>query len=353
MSSEADGGADLVGRVLAGDNPQLERLAAEGVLPLPQDQVVGLQVRLAQRQHGSDAAAETSQLARDSLAELDVGYLLQFIRQSAEPEALPYFLQPGTNPALLEAAIQRKGISAEALMEAAPTLDERAQEVLLLRQDLITELPEILEGLSRNSRLSSYSQRLVAEYQKHLVAPPPVEEPQEVKVESLEEELTPEEKEEVEAAITEVLNTVEAEGEYDEKTGLTEGQVRMLPLPVRVKLIRGAGRTLRGILVKDSNPQVAVGVMKASAFSEGEAELVANNRNVCPEVLVEIAGRRDWIGKYKVVKAVVKNPRTPVASAIKLLPRLSVRDLSSLKSDRNIPDAVRQLAIRLHIARSR
>ncbi len=351
MTAENGSGEDLIQRVLGGANPQLERLAAEGVLPLPQEQVVGLQVRLAMR---GESDGEVVTIARESLAELNLSYLVEHVRQDAEPDTLSFFLRPETNPALVEAAIQRRGVSAAALTSAAPTLDERAQEVLLLRQDLITENPEILESLATNERLSSYSRRLISEYNRHLLAPEPEAPPEELSIEELPEgELTEEEKEEVAEAIAEVLTAVEPEGDYDEKTGLSEGQVRMLPLPVRIKLIRGAGRTLRGILIKDSNPLIAVGVIKGSAFSEGEAEMVASNRNVCPEVLIEIASRRDFVGKYKIAKALVKNPRAPVATAVKLLPRLSVRDLSTLRNDRNVSEAVRQMAVRFHIARSR
>ena len=47
-------------------------------------------------------------------------------------------------------------------------------------------------------------------------------------------------------------------GESDQRTGLSETQIRSLPLPVRLKLCRGASRTLRSILVKDINPNVAL-----------------------------------------------------------------------------------------------
>lgn len=345
-------GQDLIGRVLAGHSPRLARLAAEGVLPLDQAELVRLQVELASK--SSHCGQEVSQIARNSIAELDVSYLVQFVRYDAATENLEYFLRPEINPAVVEAAIQRKGVAPEALKEAAPRLDERAQEVLLLRQDLITEYPEILDGLAANPKLTNYSRRLIAEYAQHLLRPVPVTRAgPEIDLEVGEGALSDEEAVEVEEAIVEVLETVPAEGEYDERTGLTEGQVRMLTLPIRIKLARGAGRTLRGILVRDANPQVAVGVLKASAFSEGEAEIVAANRYVCGEVLLEITLRRDWVGRYAVAHNVVKNPRTPVAAAVKLLPRLSVRDLGLLRRDRNVSEAVRQMAARIHMMRSK
>jgi hypothetical protein len=65
-------------------------------------------------------------------------------------------------------------------------------------------------------------------------------------------------------------------------------------------------------------------------------------------VLAEIARRRQWVGKYAVARALVQNPRTPIAIALRLVSRLSVRDLRDLSRDRNITDAVRSTALRLY-----
>jgi hypothetical protein len=48
------------------------------------------------------------------------------------------------------------------------------------------------------------------------------------------------------------------------------------------------------------------------------------------------------------MKALIQNPRTPLPTALKYVPRLSVRDLRDLAKDRNVPDAVRSMALRLY-----
>ena len=52
--------------------------------------------------------------------------------------------------------------------------------------------------------------------------------------------------------------------------------------------------------------------------------------------------------KYRIVRALVANPRTPVGLAVRLTARLSVRDLRSMSRDRNIADPVRAAALRLY-----
>ena len=75
---------------------------------------------------------------------------------------------------------------------------------------------------------------------------------------------------------------------------------------------------------------------------------MARNRSVVEDVLVYIGQRREWAGKLVIQRALVGNPRTPIALALRIVPKLSVRDLRDLSRDRNIPDAVRTLALRLY-----
>jgi hypothetical protein len=63
--------------------------------------------------------------------------------------------------------------------------------------------------------------------------------------------------------------------------------------------------------------------------------------------LVRIANKREWVQKYRIVAALVRNPRTPVGLALRFLSRLSVKDLALLRTDRGVSDAVRKNADRM------
>jgi len=316
-------------------NRQFQLLAAEGVLPLPPEDLIPLQVDLAQ---GDDE--EVAELARQSLRTVDERLAKPFLERQASPEALTFFAEESSHPALLEAILRRRDVPRPVLARLARRLPPDLQEVLLLRQDAIVEEPVILEALEENPQLSSYSARRIAEYREHLLprqrtvpAEPEIEEMDE---ESLQREL-------------ELARALPESGEFEEeRTQLTEGQIRGLPVPARLKLTRGAPRALRGILLRDSNPQVAVSVIVNNSLSDQEVEQTANNRSVVEEVLVTIARKREWVNKYNVVKALVRNPRTPIGSSMRLITRLAVRDLRELGRDRNIPDALRSTALRLY-----
>jgi hypothetical protein len=332
----AGGAASLLEQIRSG-NHQLQLLAADGVLPLAPEELIPLQVELAQ---GNDP--EVAQRARASLRTVDARLASSFLERSAGEEVLTWFAEEASHPVLIEAILRRRDTPRSLLARLARRLPPDLQELLLLRQDAIVEQPAILEALEENPEVSTYTLRRIAEYREHLL---PRERTHLVRRPAALAEITDEALEEAIEAARELPPSGELE---PERTKLTEGQIRLLPVPVRLKLTRGAPRTLRTILLRDTNSQVATSVVINNSLSDQEVEQIAASRSVVEEVLILVARKRDWIGKYNIMKALVWNPRTPLATALRLVPRLAVRDLRDLSRDRNIPDAVRSTAVRLY-----
>ncbi|MDX1642840.1 MAG: hypothetical protein R3244_00635 [Thermoanaerobaculia bacterium] len=325
-------------QVLAGENRNLQRLAAEGLVPLPPDRLVGLQVRLAGS--GDDEIAD---LARRSLQEMDPRLIAPILARGDNDTVLEYFAENSEHPLLLETIVRLQGVSRTLLREMAGSVPPDLQEILILRQDAILEEPAILDALESNPELRPAVKRRIAEYRDHLFPKERPAEPEPEEAEAEEVHATPEE---VAAAIA-AAREESFEGEIDEETGLSEGQIRTLPIPVRLQLSRGASKTLRDVLIQDSNPQVATSALKHNAWSDGEIERIARMRTVSEEVLDAIGRSKRWMRKYGVVLALAKNPRTPIHLAVRLVPRLAVRDLRLLRIDRNVSEAVRSNANRL------
>jgi hypothetical protein len=334
----------LVAQVLAGGNRDLTLLAARGLLPLPPDELVALQVTLA-----ASGDQEVASAAGAALGAIDSRVLVPYLAQEAAPEVLRWFAGHSENREVTAALLRRRDVPLDVLLQLAPRLPADLQEILLLRQDRIAGAPELLVALESNPQLTSYSARRIVEYREHLLpagAPPPEVSPWSVPAEVVEAGDA-----EVAAAI-EAVRAQAAEGEIEERTGLSEGQIRLLPVPVRLKLARGAPKTLRMFLVRDNSPLVALTVLQANPISEQEVEQFAKMRNVVAEVLDYIGKQRQWIGKYPVVLSLVNNPRTHLALALQLLSRVAVRDLRLMAKDRNLPEAVRSAALRLYRVKS-
>ena len=342
MNARASEENSVVDQILSGDNREVQMLVAQGLFPLPPQELVAIQLALA----GGDDE-ELAAAARESLGTLDPKIAAAVVAESTDPDLMAFLGRVVDHPVVIEAVVRNREVPVEVLATLAPSLEPELQEILLLRQDVIVEAPVILDRLEENPNLSAYAERRIFEYREHLVrvdAEPVAEQvPAEI-AEEEPEEATPEE---VEAAIAEAMQEP-ADGEQDEITGLSEAQIRSLPVPVRMKLARGAPRSLRAILVKDKSSMVAAAVLNGNALTESEIEMIASNRSVAEEILTMIAHNRQWNRKYNVVHALIKNPRTNVGMAVRMVSRLSIRDLRNLSRDRNVSEAVRNTAARLY-----
>lgn len=327
----AESGNALIEQVRSGGNVELRRLAASGLLPLPPEELVPLQVELAR-----SADAEIAGLADGALSALDPRMLARLVDQTPAHEVLSFCAERLRHPVVLEAILRRRDVPRPLLVSMARWLPADLQEILILRQDAIVDEPAILDALEENPQIAIYTHRRILEYRQHLLPRAAVA------------QAIPEMSDEAFVAAIEAVKSEPAAGEFDDHTGLSEGQIRLLPVPARMRLTRGASKPLRNILVRDPVAQIAVGVLTNNGVPDTEAEQIARNRAVCEEVLAEIATRREWISKYPIIKALVQNPRTPVVYSMRLVSRLSVRDLRDMGRDRNVPDVVRSTALRLY-----
>lgn len=333
----------LADEVLSGGRRDLRLLAARGLLPLPIHELVEVQVALLE-----DGEEEISGAARDSLLALDPRLADTVVREAPSPAILSFFARELSHPVVVESLLRLRDVPHPLLEEMAPRLATEMQEILLLRQDAIIESPGILDALEENPELSAYSRRRIREYREHLLPRESRAEAGWESAESLQRAADSLSEEEVELAVTRAAETEAPEGAVEELTGLSETQVRSLPTPVRLKLARSAPRSLRGILIRDSNPVIATSVLKFNPLSDSEIEEIAGNRSVRAEVLQLIGTNRGWMRRYQVLHNLVRNPRTPSALAVRLLPRLNALDLKKAGSDHNVPNAVRTAAGRLY-----
>ncbi len=133
----------------------------------------------------------------------------------------------------------------------------------------------------------------------------------------------------------------------DAETPETDDEYRLLstlPVTERVKLAMRGTRGQRAILIRDPNRLVASAVLSSPKLMAAEVEVFTKMGNVSEEVLRIIATNRNWIKNYSIVASLVRNPKTPPALSMRFVPRLVERDLKGLTVDRNVPEALRQVA---------
>ena len=86
------------------------------------------------------------------------------------------------------------------------------------------------------------------------------------------------------------------------------------------------------MLIRDSNPAVALSVLNNNAIPESELEQIASNRSVLEEVLEDISRNPRWMRKYRIVRSLVGNPRTPVGLAVRLVRTMTLK--AAIRQDR-------------------
>jgi len=123
-------------------------------------------------------------------------------------------------------------------------------------------------------------------------------------------------------------------------------QIANMSFTERLKAAMKGSREMRGILIRDPNRMISAAVLSSPKLNEAEIESFSKMTNVSDEVLRIIGTNRAWTKNYSVIYGLTKNPKTPLAISLNLMARLNDRDVSTLATDRNIPEPLRAAARR-------
>ena len=114
-----------------------------------------------------------------------------------------------------------------------------------------------------------------------------------------------------------------------------------MTIPERLKAAMRGTREQRAQLIRDPNKLVATAVLASPKLTVSEIEAFCRMGNVSEDVLRIIGSNRSWRKSYPVMAALARNPKTPPAITLAILPVLNVRDVKQMSVDRNLPEVVR------------
>jgi hypothetical protein len=160
------------------------------------------------------------------------------------------------------------------------------------------------------------------------------------------EEMMVETPEQLAANAQAIINAERLEGATPERISLIK-RIMFMTVKDRVKLAIKGDREARGILVRDANKIVATAVIHNPRITEHEVENIATMRTIAEEVLRLIGMNRAWARSYSIIHNLARNPRTPMATAVHILPRIRTKDLKAIGTNRNVSEGVRRQAYRL------
>jgi hypothetical protein len=401
MSANVTSTNPLVKAIIAGKAPaQARMLAARGMLPLPQADLLEALVALTASDDAEIAGAATS-----TIESQDAGELLELARTNdTAPAVLGYLAaHASAGREIHEAVTLNHSTPDQAIaLLAASTTDGSLLELIAINQQRLIREPAIIEALINNPASTAEAERRAREtrrefFEKERGAQQIADELRargqtaaaeffesaeavgadgsfvvedawliadhiEVSDDDIDdswlaleriEHLLEESFEQRSANAERVIADARLEGDEisPERISLIR-RVMLMSVKDRIKLGMKGDREARAILIRDSNKIVAMSVLHNPRITDHEVENIAAMRTVSDEVLRKIGMTRAWARNYPIILNLVRNPRTPIATAVTILPRIQTRDLQSISQNRNVSEAVRRQAYRLVQTRS-
>ena len=383
----------VVESIIAGKAPPPARLAAaRGLLPLPQSDLLEVLVHLS-----ADNNPEVARAAQATLDEQQPEELLSVAKSvDGAPAVLGYLVTlPNANHEIHEAIAGNSNTPDEAIaLLARLTSDGSLLEFITLNQQRLIRSPDLIDAILLNPARTPEAERRAKEtrrefFEKERGARQIAEElrargnsaaaeffesaelasgeltvddawliAQHIEVSDADiddswlarefmEEMLIETPEQLAANAQAVIKAESLQGDVSPERISLIRRIMFMTVKDRVKLALKGDREARGILIRDANKIVATAVIHNPRVTDREAENIATMRSVAEEVLRLVGMNRAWARSYPIIHNLARNPRTPMATAVHILPRLHTKDLKSLAQNRNVPEAVRRQAYRL------
>jgi hypothetical protein len=137
----------------------------------------------------------------------------------------------------------------------------------------------------------------------------------------------------------------QAEGEEDvrRKLNMTQRIIKM-SVSEKIKLATLGNKEARTLLLRDSNKLVCMAAATSPRITDGEIFGLANSRTVNADVLRYIYSNREFTRTYSIKVSLVKNPKVPLPTALKMMFTLQEKDIKELARDRNVPQTIQSQA---------
>jgi len=125
---------------------------------------------------------------------------------------------------------------------------------------------------------------------------------------------------------------------------------RPLTLGERKSLARTHSREQIGLMLRDPHPAVVAILLDNPHVTEADIVKIAATRPAVPASLAKVAAHARWSVRHAVKRALVLNPSTPLADAIRITTTLRVNELAELAADPSLPETLRTHASEVRAA---
>ncbi|MGI5862058.1 MAG: hypothetical protein ACOX6T_08365 [Myxococcales bacterium] len=128
--------------------------------------------------------------------------------------------------------------------------------------------------------------------------------------------------------------------EEGKRLNLTQ-RIAKMNVSEKVKLATLGNKEARTILLREPNKLVQLAVINSPRITDAEVLGLAQSKTTSDDVLRVIMGSREWTRQHQVKLALVKNPKVPMAVAMRFMSTLRDAEVRELAKNKNIPSGVR------------
>jgi len=145
------------------------------------------------------------------------------------------------------------------------------------------------------------------------------------------------------------LEPEENDEEYLSKYKLAQ----VMGISEKIKMALSGDKEWRKILIKDANKLVSSGVIKNPRMSEPEVLTLLKSGVQNDEIMRLICANKEWVKNYQIRKALLENPKTPLANALRYLGTMNEKDVANYAKSRNISSVIATQAKRMLMNKKR
>ncbi len=132
--------------------------------------------------------------------------------------------------------------------------------------------------------------------------------------------------------------------EQEQKKQIVTQRIMKMSVSEKIKLATLGNKEARTILLRDANKLVSMAAATSPRITDGEIVGLANSRTVNADVLRYIYSNREFLRSYAIKISLVRNPKVPLPTALKMLFTLQEKDIKELSRDRNVPQTIQAQA---------
>ncbi|HET7501424.1 MAG TPA: hypothetical protein VFK02_10490 [Kofleriaceae bacterium] len=125
---------------------------------------------------------------------------------------------------------------------------------------------------------------------------------------------------------------------------------RPLTLGERKSLARTHDREQILLMLRDPHPAVVAILLDNPHITEADVVRISTARPAVPASLAAVAAHPRWSVRHGVKRALVLNPSTPLADAIRIATTLRAQELRELAADHSLPEPLRVHAAEVYAA---